>query len=202
MDSTVIAALISAVASVIVAIISSTSRKKEEIKSTHPPEIPKRNQRIWMMSSSVVLFLTVFSALFLHWDLAGLSMILVPLVILILSVAFPIRPSIAVAVTLFLFPFAFLAEPIGKWRQGIPFDNHFAVEAFGFYIAVAFGTSLIAWLITRWRTSFEEPTHETEELGKVSRSLSEQLSELDRLHREGGLSDDEFSRAKEKLLTQ
>jgi phage shock protein C len=34
------------------------------------------------------------------------------------------------------------------------------------------------------------------------RTLSEQLQQLDELHRRGGLSDDEFSQAKARLLTE
>ena len=67
----------------------------------------------------------LFAALFLHWDLAGLSVLAIPVVVWTFSVAFPIRPAIAAAVALFLFPFGFSAEPIGKWRRGMIFDNHF-----------------------------------------------------------------------------
>jgi hypothetical protein len=143
-----------------------------------------------------------YAALFLHWDLAGMSVLLIPIIILFFSFVFPIKPTTAAATALFLYPFAFAAEPIGKWKRGMIFDNHFEPRAIGVYLSIAFGTAFIAWLINRQRSkSFRVSTTEHKQ-SQLNASLSVQLSELAKLHREGILSDEEFTKAKNKILSE
>lgn len=205
MDSTIVASLVSAAASVIVALLSksgSSASAPGRHSSTPSYAIPKRNRRIWTITVCVFVTWMVFAALFLHWDLAGMSVLAIPPVIWLLSSAFPIQPSSAAAVALFLFPFAFSAEPIGKWRRGISFENHFEPSAVGAYVGIAFGTALIAWLITRWRAKSYWTTNHDEQPPPSSSTLAKELSEVSELHRAGVLSDEEFTRAKDKLLSE
>jgi hypothetical protein len=200
MDSTIIASLISAVASVVVALISKggTSARAPEQAAA-----PRRNVRIWIATICILIAWMSFAALFLHWDTAGVTSILaVPLVTWILAAAFPIQPGIAAAVPLFLFPLAFLAEPIGKWRRGINFENHFEPVTVAAFVGTGFATALIAWLIARWRIRSSWATVEVKQQSAISSTIAKGLSELAELHRAGVLSDEEFTRAKNKLLSE
>lgn len=144
-----------------------------------------------------------FAALFLHWDLAGTtSTLAVPLVTWVLAAAFPIQPGTAASVALFLFPLAFLAEPIGKWRRGISFENHFEPVTVAAFVGIALATALIAWLIARWRIRSSWATPGVEAPGAISSTIAKGLAELAELHRKGVLSDEEFARAKNKLLSE
>lgn len=206
MDTTIIAALISAGASVFVALMGLMSERRKESKSSKNSidldNIPKKNNKIWFYVGSLSLIWIILAALFLHWDLAGMSGIFIPIVALILSVLYPIRSSSAVATTLFLFPFAFAAEPIGKWKRGMIFDNHFDADVLLFYIGFAFVTSLVVWLVTSWRIkSLYSVTH-SKNMEPALGVLSKELSELAELHRGKVLTDEEFALAKSKLLSK
>lgn len=201
MDSTIVAALISAISSIIVAIIGNASDGKNTNNNSELI-IPKRNKKIWVLGTIVLVSWMSYAALFLHWDLAGMSVLLIPIVILIFSFAFPVKPTTAAATILFLFPFAFAAEPIGKWKRGMIFDNHFEPGAIGVYVSIAFGTAFITWLINRQRSkSLRVSTVESKQ-SQLNTSLAIQLSDIARLHKEGILSDEEFTKAKNKILSE
>jgi len=200
MDSTIIASLISAVASVLVALISRGSTRARALEQA---AIPRRNQKIWIATVCVLVAWMSFAALFLHWDLAGTtSTLAVPLVTWVLAAAFPIQPGNAAAVPLFLFPLAFLAEPIGKWRRGIDFENHFEPVTVAAFVGIALATASIAWVIARWRIRSSWATVDVEPPVAISNTIAKGLSELADLHRTGVLSDEEFTRAKSKLLSE
>jgi hypothetical protein len=204
MDSTIIAALISAVASIFVALLgmgSSPASVSGRDGSTRTYAIPKRNRWIWSVVVFILAAWMVCAALFLHWDIAGASGLAIPFVIWFLSLTFPIRPSSAAAATLFLFPFAFAAEPVGKWRHGISFQNHLDTNVLGVYLGAAFGTALFAWLITRWRRRSYLTTDYDAQTPTISGAFAKEFSELAELNRAGVLSDEEFIRAKNKLLS-
>jgi hypothetical protein len=205
MDSTIVASLISAAASIIVALLSKGGAQTSapgRRSSTPAYAIPKRNRVIWIIAVCILMYRMGYAALFLHWDEAGMGVLAIPLVMWILSAVFPIQPSSAAAVTLFLFPFAFSAEPIGKWRRGINFENHFEPSVVGAFVSIAFGTAFIAWLIARWRARSYWIANLDEQQPTSSSTLAKGLSELAELHRTGVLSDEEFTRAKNKLLSK
>ena len=201
MDSTIVAALISAISSILIAIIGS-ARGTGNTSTGGAIPIPSRNKKFWFLMTFVLMSWMVFAALFLHWDLAGMSVLLIPLVILFFSGAFPIKPTTAAATALFLFPLAFAAEPIGKWRRGMIFDNHFEPDVIGIYVAIAFGTAFIAWLITRYRLRSFRVSTQSDQRTQLNSSLAIQLSDIAKLHKEGVLSDEEFTQAKNKLLSE
>ena len=160
MDSTIVAALISAISSIIIATIGRTKAEGNTNKD-YEITIPNRNKILWMVTSIILVVWMAYAALFLHWDSAGISILLIPIIIVIFSFVFPIKPTTAAATALFLYPLAFSAEPIGKWKRGMIFDNHFEPSAIGVYVSIAFGTAFIAWLINRQRSkSFRVSTAE------------------------------------------
>lgn len=200
MDSTIIAALISAVAYVVVAL---AGKAASPARTPGRPIAPRRNRRIWVVSVCILASWMFFAALFLHSDTAGITSILaVPLVTWILAAAFPIQPGRAAAVPLLLFPLAFLAEPISKWRGGMNFENHFAPKALVFFVGIGFVTALIAWIIARWRMRSSWATVHVEQSPTISSTIAKGLSELADLHRTGVLSTEEFILAKNKLLSK
>lgn len=205
MDSTIVASLIAATASIVVAMLNRDRAPAGGTGRVAPAPaytIPKRNLRIWTIAVGILIAWMVFAALFLHWDLAGSSFLAIPLVIWILSAAAPIKPSSAAATALFLFPFAFAAEPVGKWRRGMHFESHFEFSVVATYIGLAFGTALIAWLIAAWRGRANRTVSHDEQVLPGSSALARGLAELAELHRAGVLSDEEFARAKGKLLSE
>jgi len=200
-DSTIVAALISAISAIIIALIGrgnafGSINKKIELV------IPNRNKKIWTFTTIIMIFWMIFASLFLHWDLAAMSVFLIIVVILIYSFVFPVKPTTAAAISLILFPLAFAAEPIGKWRRGINLDNHFEPRTIGIYVSIAFGTALIAWLINRYRSKSFRLSTTQDKLTNLNSSLAVQLSEMAKLHREGILTDEEFSKAKNKILSE
>ena len=200
MDSTIAAALISAIASVVVALIGRASATKHGTAISNSI-VPKRHRVFWTACVILLLGWMIFAALFLHWDLAGTSIVLVPIVVVVMSIAFPIQPIMAVSATLILFPPAFAAEPLGKWSRGMHFDNHFELGALAFFVGIAIGTSLIVWLINRWRAHHHFEGESERPAAPTSTTLAQNLSHLSELHRQGALSDEEFARAKEKVIS-
>ena len=88
MDSTIVASLIAAAASILVALLGRTGSPtpaRNRGGSTWVYSIPRRHRAIWMTSVGVLVAWMVFAALFLHWDAAGTSAIAIPPVIWILS---------------------------------------------------------------------------------------------------------------------
>lgn len=205
-DSTIAAALISAIASVLVALIGRMRRPAQTPAPGEPApspeyEIPNRHRAIWLAAVCVLVAWMVFAALFLHWDTAALTVFAIPPAVWILAAAFPIQPSGAAAVALFLFPFAFAAEPIGKWRRGIHFENHFEPGVVAAFLGIGFGTALIAWLIARKRLKSLPAASRGDRPHVISSALAKGLADLAELHRRGVLSDEEYARAKNKLLS-
>lgn len=200
MDSAIAAALISALSSIIVAAISRTGTKPGGDGSPDLT-IPSRHSSAWKIGSIGFIVVTAMAAMLAHHDLAGLSVLVLPVLVLVLSLAYPIRPASAAAVTLFLFPFAYLAEPLGKWRRDMRFDNHFDSEWMSIFLAIAFGTAFVVWLINLYRTRrFQQAVAEPEHTPPSS-ALARQIAELAELHQQGILSDEEFAKGKDKLLS-
>lgn len=212
MDSTIAAALISAMASLLVALLGHAGARTHNAAPSPMPvtgHLP-RNRLIWMITAGLTFAWTVYAAFFLHWDLAGMSLLLIPVVVWALAVAFPISPWNAAAISLLLFPFAFMAEPIGKWRRGISSQNHFEAGVLAICVAAGFGTALIAAALCWWRGRAISrkalpdalPSAFPGQPPSVSTPLARELADLAELHRTGVLTDEEFARTKAKLISR
>lgn len=209
------AALISAAASVVVALVAK-GRSPEGAEGTHHRSSAEpgahRNRTVWLVVMCAFVAWLLFSALFVHWDVAAMSGFAIPPVVWGLSLARPIRPLNAAAAALFLLPFAYAAEPLGKWRRGIGIENHLEAAVLLSYLAVASGTASVAWLLTRWRLKHlslaqsalsgapDANVPPTTDRLSPSTELAKSLAEIADLHRAGILSDDEFTQAKRRLL--
>lgn len=201
MDSTIVSSIISAISSILIAIIGKNV-SEGKTNSGGVITIPKRNNKYWFICTFVLVCWMIFATLFLHWDIAGASVLLIPIIILIMSAVFPIKPTSAAAISLFLFPFAFVAEPIGKLRQNMNFYNHFEPKVIGFFVSLAFGTAFFAWLITRFRARSYRSSLQEDPKTPHNSLLALQLSEIATLHEKGILSDEEFTKAKKKIISE
>jgi hypothetical protein len=70
------------------------------------------------------------------------------------------------------------------------------------FVGIALATASIAWVIARWRIRSSWATVDVEPPVAISNTIAKGLSELADLHRTGVLSDEEFTRAKSKLLSE
>ncbi|MHA7820479.1 MAG: SHOCT domain-containing protein [Erythrobacter sp.] len=200
MDSAILGALISAAASMLAAYIG---RPRASGPTRRLPErLGRRNANAWLVAYVLSIGLIVYAAIGVHSDLAGTMGFAFPLVLVACAAFFPIRPAYAVAASLAVLPFMFLAEPFSHWVRGNrvrdPFsDTDFAV----LFLGVSATAVVLVGLITAWRwRNLAEAHHRAEEVAQEE-GLPGQLSALARLHRSGALSDEEYARAKDKLLS-
>src|SRR5690242_15144697 len=109
----IIAALISAVASVIVAVISRNSPTSE--KNTTPEgsgvrtkaAVTSTGKKQWVIALSILVPWLLVSPPLIHWDLAGLNVFVILAVTLVIAFAWPIKPLAAAAIVLILHPISF-----------------------------------------------------------------------------------------------
>ena len=211
MDSSIVAALISASSSIILAVISRAHDR--QYARQHPDSSPRyrvvtQHRALWCTVIGLLVTGVVSAAFTLHHDLAAGSMLVVPLVLWILSTAAPIRPAYAAAIALLICPLAFAAEPLAKWHRGSLFDNHFESAALVFLVGYAFTVAMITWGINRWRVrrpiaagDDQSPLVAPHPVMQGTHTLTKGLAELADLHRDGILTDEEFGRSKDKLIS-
>ena len=157
MDSTIAAALISAAASVVVVLAGRLSGSDERAMG-RILTLPPRNKKVWPAGLGLFVAWMVLAALFLPLNIAEDNALWTPIVVWVLCVFYPIRPSWAAGAALALFPFAFVTEPVSHWRRGLPTGGEVDPFTVGTFLALAFGTAFIAWLLAtrRVRTLREE----------------------------------------------
>lgn len=208
MDASILGALISAAASVLVALIG-RERGPSHGGGARPvrPAVAPRSMRAWKTMFALSLAWMTVAVLTLHWDTAALSCVLIPVAGLVLAFLRPIKPSLAAATMLLLCALAFGAEPLGKLRSGIAIKNHLEAEALALQLAFALGTATIVALVSWWRVpkravagaaAARDPS-----AGPLAAegTLATDLARLASLHQSGVLSAEEFALAKKKLLS-
>jgi hypothetical protein len=219
MSDTVLAALISAGASILVAILSKSaeSRKHSLDQSARSDAVrmaSKDNSRRWYIASAILLFWFAFSPAFVHHDLAGTNFLLIPVVAVVLALATPISPLRGAWIVLALFAANFMLGPLSNQLHGSSFDTAFiypqrergkqvSILLIGFGTAVI--TSGICYLRLRARDAITSQTYSVTDRDSAfpdaaHLGLAAELERLARLHSDGTLSVDEFRRAKQKLL--
>ena len=124
MDNEVIGAIISAAASVVVAVVSKTQPEKSV--ETGSDSSPLRSSiRPWIATGGVLTAWFLASPGLIHNDLAWQNFILIPLVVIALALLRPIKPLMAISITL-----AFFAT---NWIAG-PWSNRLAHSGMGLRI--------------------------------------------------------------------
>jgi hypothetical protein len=207
----IVTAFISAAASVIVALIgkSSPARARRRGEPQRVYIIPSTNKRVWITSILILSLWLLLSPTLIHWDLAGSNFFLIFIVTLVLSYIWPIRPWGAAAVVLMLYSVNFFMEPLGWWVHGISIS--FNPNDLGYFLLVlglGFVNTVGSWSLARWRgrkfAEIAEAETKAETTGTESHPittlLADEIAKLSKLRESGALSDEEFQKAKNKLL--
>jgi hypothetical protein len=208
----IIAALISAVASVIVAVISRNSPTSEKHVT---PEgsgvrtnvaITSTGKKQWMIALSILVPWLLLSPPLIHWDLAGLNVFVILAVTLVIAFAWPIKPLAAAAIVLILHPISFAMEPIAKGLRGMNPQGRLEPSKIVFLLSLFIGNAILAALLCAWRGRAKVSPKETKSVAAAVAtpppidSLSSELDKLGQLRAQGMISEEEFQRAKAKVL--
>jgi hypothetical protein len=210
----IIAALISAVASVIVAVISRNSPTSE--KNTTPEgggvrteaAVTLTGKKQWMIALSILVPWLLLSPPLIQWDFAGLNVFVIMAVTLAISFAWPIKPLAAAAIVLILHPISFAMEPIAKGLRGMNPQGRLEPSKIIFLLSIFIGNAILAAVLCSWRRRARVPlSRVTKSVGFVEGrpptfdSLSNELDKLGKLRAQGVISEEEFQRAKAKVLS-
>jgi hypothetical protein len=205
MSDSIVAALISAVAALAVAIIGKYSPARVRPDGRPLPGFT-RPPPSWLIAIGLLLVWLLVSPGAIHHDLAGDNYFVAPAVLLVLALVRPIRPLTAAWTSLAVFAANFVLGPISNRLAGSPHDTRFLLHPV-LLLYVLIPTAIIAGVCAvRLRSSkmatatpsIPEPTSASDQT--VSISLTAQLQELSALHKSGALTDDEFRQAKARLL--
>src|SRR5262249_40388532 len=128
MSDTVLAALISAGASILVAILSKSVESRKDSRPRDAWQYAVRaaskvNIRRWYVASAILLIWLAVSPAFLHHDLAGTNFLLIPFVTVVLAIAIPISPLRAAWIVLALFAANFVIGPLSNQLHGSAYDT-------------------------------------------------------------------------------
>jgi len=218
MEASIIAAIIGTVGSIIAALIGRIPTSRHD-KSGIGISVRYRGKKPWLIIMSVLVLWLFISPPLIHWDWGGINFFLIPIVTLLASAFWPIRPSSAASTVLILYPFNFLMEPFGKLTSGVSTAGQLEPSYITFVLAMAFVNALLVAALCRWRgrvvldaksedafdtgggaasTAIDKQEMTTNSVATTS--LSSELEKLAKLHSSGVLTDDEFRQAKAKLL--
>ncbi len=155
----------------------------------------------------------------IHWDFVSVNMFVIVLVTLITSAIWPIRPLGAAAIVLGLHPLNFLMEPVAKGIRGVNMSTRFEADKVILLLSIFLANAAIAAGLCAWRRrqiattaishpDVVEPTDtksqsaaEIKSQTAASGSFVQDLERLTALHTQGQLSDEEFLKAKQRLLS-
>ena len=207
MDPTVAAALISALASIISAYIATRNKSQD----TKVPEVEtskevasislKGNIVIWITVMILGWIIALTLGVFVHHDLSALvSYFGINAICFVLAYFKPLRPFFALALNFLVFPATLAAEPVSKWLEGRSSTSRFDFELtplLGYVLIPA----IIVWFINNQGLKRVIPIDDSNE-NDTSLGISEELTRLSELHKQGKLTDEEFTKAKQKLLSQ
>jgi len=209
MSDTVLAAMIGAVTSIVVALIGRQTAHGKRLESRPLPgrQLPPLS---WAVTLVVLALWLLISPGAIHHDLAGTNFLVIPVVLLILAVASPIRPLTAGWVSLAIFSANFVLGPLGNRLAGSRYDIAFGGEFSQLWpiLLIGFAAALVVAGICAWRLRMplasireaDSTTERTRENVMTDGGFAAALERLAALHSEGKLSDDEFRTAKKRLL--
>jgi hypothetical protein len=220
MNDTISAALISAVASIVVAFLSKGVEAREDSKPQNASSIvvqasSRANAWWWYVTSAILLIWFAFSPAFVHHDFAGMNFWLIPVGAIVLALIVPTLPLRAAWISLALFAANFFLGPLSNRLHGSQYDTQFlysdprAREEQLSILLIGFGTAAVAFCICYFRLRLRrvnapQPTTGGEQIAvhptQTQGGLAAELEKLAQLHAAGTLSVDEFKCAKKKLL--
>ena len=222
MSDTISGALISAAGSILVAILSRGVETRTRSGQGPLSFVSSwaSGARWWYVASAILLVWFALSPALVHHDFAGTNFFVIPLATIVLALLVPTLPLMGASITLGLFAANFLLGPLSNRIGGSQFDTQviydprerskqFTVLLIGFGAAAV--ASLICYLRLRLRGRVTQPAapaipavasepHVPLLPPQSAPSLARDIEKIARLHASHTLTDDEFQRAKEKLL--
>jgi len=207
MSDTVLAALIGALASVIVAIIGKQTSGDQNAPALH--RVPGRRIPTlpWTITALALLIWLLVSPGLIHHDFAGLNFFVIPIVLLVVALFSPIRPLTASWVSLAIYSSNFVLGPLGNRLARSHFDAQYGLPWQVLLIGFASAAIIAGVCALRLRyAATDVPVDEVASSfdGRVvpesDSGLAGALVRLAALHTAGKLSDQEFLDAKRQLL--
>jgi len=204
MESSIIAALITAIASIVVALIGkSAPGSKKQIHEAL--SFRYGGSKTWVVVIVALVLWILVSVVFISERLGVLNWFLIAIVTLLLSVVAPIRPMYAAAVVLILYSENFFMHDVHILLGGRYYRSPDYLAVLEGALAAGFAVALVVGLLCRWRgriahaagVSVSEPEQDSPQISVL---LGDELSKLARLHEAGALTDEEFQKAKNRVL--
>jgi putative oligomerization/nucleic acid binding protein len=210
----IIAALISAVASVIVALISKKSAASETNNTPVATGARKRSKVVWSGKKQwriAILLLIAWLLLsppLIHWDIVGINLFVIVAVTVVISFVWPIKPLAASAIVLILHPVNFAMEPLAKGLRGMNPQGRLEPSKIALLLSIFLGNAILAAFLCAWRgkATVLPPDRQDKSVGfgagqgQSSDSLSHELDRLGSLRAQGVITEEEFQKAKAKVL--
>jgi hypothetical protein len=202
MNGEVIGAIISAAASIVVAIIGRIGNEKSAGTGEHSSR-SGLVVRPWMMTIAV-LSLWFLAAAFIWPQFAGHNFLLIPPAMVALVLVRPIPPFGAALVTVSLFGCNVIAV-LASNRFAHKMDPQPVIHSLPTFLLFACGWALLAYLLSVWRskvtiTRAVQAPRPVLAAPKRANSIATDLQKLAQLYRSGNLSTGEFSCAKATIL--
>lgn len=207
MSDSIIAALISALASISVAVISKTWTARRP--TVRVSVFRSKGDRVgWYMTLPLLLLWLALSPAFIHHDLAGTNYFAIPIVTLILAAAAPIQPMLATSLILALYAANFIIGPLSNRLAGSRYDIEYGLEGLGLLLLLTFANAGVVAGICAWRrrgsgktivyASDDEPNSTV--ASSAATSLVDEMERLGELRASGMLSEEEFQLSKKRVL--
>lgn len=201
MSDTVISGCITALASIIVALIAHRQKSGGTASAQVVPRQRSVSLSWWVVGLAIMLFAGLAPAL-IHHDLAGMAIFIIPFATLILAFTAPINPLSSVSITLALHAANFFLGPLGNQLAGSQYDATFNTDVFfnPTVLAIVLGNAVIVGLVS-WYSRPRRFVQATSNAPSPSTERrADELEKLARLLKEGALTQEEFDREKRRIL--
>lgn len=218
----IISALVSAIASIVVALISRTPAKQAD--QSYAPRQKGPSHSKWVLAMVVIALWLLLTPIVIHHDFPGINMFALFVFTGVVALYWPVNGWEAAAWTLGLHALNSIAEPIARMVGHNPYDPFAGYHASLILIwsSAAFANAFLVALLSNWRlrklaaagaadTATATPQTEMSQESRASQKLeapattantdiASQLERLVQLRAAGSLLEDEFRAAKAKIL--
>jgi len=205
MSDSIVAALISAVSSVLIAYISKGKISKSPEKAGIY-NVPNWRSKVWIIVLSMLLIWLALSPALIHHDLAGTNFFVIMFVTFVLALAAPIKPINSASIVLALYASNYVLGPLSNRLAGSRYDARYEVSLEGVlvFIGIAFANALIIYGVCALfaRRAVSKNSSILNDVNTDDLSLTSELERLGQLHEDGVLDTKEFKQAKAKLLAR
>jgi predicted RND superfamily exporter protein len=199
MDDELLGAIISAAASIVVALISRTDNAKSSNACAYSPRA-KASTLSWIATCAVLGVWLFASHKMIQPAFGTLNFLLILLVVIALVWFRPIQALTAASVTLALFAVNWAGWRMAHAGTRVRHDHtHLPL-----FLLLACGTAFAVFLVSRWRCKTEKAQPVVQPSGLTTTgthgSIAAELERFVQMYRAGVLSEEEFARAKGAIL--